>query len=142
LTAVARTVVRRKLELDTPGKDGKTLRERYKQRGLQYDQGPHCPAAAEEVVALFWWIHRQRGDGHSAPPPLSIESVYFAQSLRRYWLSPWEVDTLFELDAEYRAFTAERLSPNYQDTPALIPATAANIMAVFRSLMGKPGGKK
>lgn len=94
------------------------------------------------MVEFFWFVHRRRGVGYTSPPPLSIEAVWFAQYLRREWLSPWEVDCLFALDDVFRDFARERADPNYKETPPMIPGTAENIKNFFRAFARQPGKSK
>jgi len=107
-------VLRAKLELDYPGKDGLSKREHLAQveaaTGRKVIVEPEPPFVGVYLWNWFWELNAGRGATGFGPAPLSYEGIAAWARLAGVCLTPWELRAIKTLDATYMAFVAERSS--------------------------------
>lgn len=92
-------------ELDTPRKNGTTLRQNLEQAGQPIDV-PELPLAGWHLWDWFWDLHQARGGGFG-PAPLSYAEIEAWARLQLAHPRPWEVSVLRLMDGAYLSAYAQ-----------------------------------
>lgn len=83
--------------------DGATYRDHLRvaaQAGMEVpelDPLP-VPAGCEGLLQAFWRLRRAAGSNGMAPNPITFESLVAWQEVHGVRLTPWEVETVVDLD--------------------------------------------
>jgi len=105
--------VRRAVRLETPRKDGTTLRQHLSQAefatGLQIIEEPDPPHDGLHLWSWFWELDGARGEGMSGPLAISFSDIDAWARLTRSNPEPWEVQALKKMDAARLDETAKTM---------------------------------
>lgn len=107
----------RELCLAQPHSGGGTLRdhllaaERQGARPAELLAAPPMPAAAEALWSFFLTLHAARGAAVTGLAPLGFAELEAAARLAQVQLTPWEVETLMDLDRMARRVIAPPAAP-------------------------------
>lgn len=92
--------------------------QRGAEQGAAVDErllAPPLPACVSELWRIFLQLSGTRGAGFGVPAPISVADVAAWCALNDARLNPWELETLFELDAAaLRAATAKKTAGNHE----------------------------
>lgn len=97
--------------LDYPGESGISLREHLEKveqttgkRPAKLDEEPEIPDSAEYLWLLFWELNGRRTGSGFGGNPITYADLLAWMNIHGISLTPWEVQTLMELDAEFMSF--------------------------------------